>query len=100
MTTGKVITRRDFIRGTAYGTVGLAMGIHSRGTDAGETQNTTKAVVVRDEDALDESFRASRKTVRAMLDRALLSFRGGRPRWRRGSLLSSPTTWWESRRTS
>jgi len=85
------ITRRDFVRGVAYGGVGAAIGLASTSCRAGEApaplskaptaqpaRKATRArvVLVRRASALDDQGRADAKAVREMLDEAMAKLDG------------------------
>jgi hypothetical protein len=79
------ITRRDFLKGTAYGTVGLALGINQLGVKALAQEKiipfaaknpTSKIVLIRHEAAVDEKHRVNSGIVQEMVDTALKAFTG------------------------
>lgn len=76
MSDGSTVTRRDFIRGTAYGSLGIAMGVHANRTASAAEGASTTVVVVRDEAAMDDSFTVNGPAVAAMLDQALTRLSG------------------------
>jgi hypothetical protein len=62
------LTRRDFLKGTAAAVLGTSIGFaRERGPDA----SLTRVVLVRREDALDESSRVNEDVVQSMLDEAV-----------------------------
>lgn len=77
---GEIITRRDFLKGTAYGTLGLALGLKGfeglataeKATEAFNAFNPlSKVVLVRDEAAVDKSHNINSKIVAEMMDSAV-----------------------------
>ncbi|MCX8118646.1 MAG: DUF362 domain-containing protein [Desulfobacterota bacterium] len=66
MTFRKIITRRDFLRSTAYATLGAAIG--SSLTGGSEGGDRVKVVLVRDENAIDPQGHLNAKVVQRMLD--------------------------------
>ena len=72
-------TRRDFLRGSAYGAAALALGL-PLAQDAlgkeGEKAKTTKVILIRDVDALDEEGKCSGPVVSRMLDDAVTTLTG------------------------
>jgi hypothetical protein len=67
----KMITRRDFIRGTACATVALSMGIRVEGQEKKKPVKLTKVVLVRDADVFDEKDNIRPHIVQRMLDDAV-----------------------------
>jgi hypothetical protein len=67
----ELITRRDFLRGTAC--TGLAMAIHlpSRPRTVGADNSTTKVVLVRNERALNAEHKLDPDIIQQMLDEAV-----------------------------
>ena len=75
-----IVTRRDFLRGTAYGTMGLALGLKgfkdiASGKDASGLFNgknaLSKVVLVRNEAAVEKRHNVNSKIVAEMIDSAL-----------------------------
>jgi hypothetical protein len=75
------ITRRDFLRGAAYGTLGLAMGLEAT-TRAGQgrafaAENPlSEVVLVRHEAAVDAGHQINSVAVAQMLDTAMKAYTG------------------------
>jgi hypothetical protein len=71
-----VVTRRDFIRGTAGAALGAALlgpaWLRAEKAEAGRSQ----VVIVRDPNAMDAEFNANRQVVDAMLKQALVQVTG------------------------
>jgi hypothetical protein len=67
----EVITRRDFMRNTAYAVLGTAVGVSSLQTRAAEKK--TRVVLIRHADALDENFEFNEKVIQQMLDEAVMA---------------------------
>jgi len=75
------VTRRDFLRGAAYGTLGLAMGLEgmsrAREGPAFAAENPlSEVVLVRHEAAVDAGHQVNSVVVAEMLDTAMKSFTG------------------------
>ncbi len=66
------ITRRDFVRGSAYVGLGAALGFGTtiRGDDT--VPRTAKAILIRDERAIGENHRPNASVLQKMLDRAVM----------------------------
>jgi hypothetical protein len=81
MKSGRIMTRRDFLRGTACGAAGLAFGLEAtscaREREPAVTAErmtapaTTRVVLVRDTEALDAGGRINGPVVTRMLDDAV-----------------------------
>lgn len=63
----KVITRRDFIRGSTFAVLGAAIGFPS------QQAKKTRIVLIRHPDALDENSRFNEKIIQQMLDEAVMT---------------------------
>ena len=63
----KVITRRDFMRGSTYAVLGMALGFPQK-----QTKNT-KVVLIRHGDAVDENARFNEKIIQQMFDEAVMA---------------------------
>lgn len=81
----RVITRRDFLQGTAYGTLGMALGLQGlvRPTEAAEEEvpfaavkPVSQVVLIRDAAAVDADHQINAPIVAAMLDTAVRTFAG------------------------
>ncbi len=64
---GKIITRRDFIRGSAFAVLGAAIGLSSQQT------KKSKVILIRHPDALDENSRINAEIIQQMLDEAVMA---------------------------
>ena len=62
---GKVITRRDFIQGSAFAVLGASMGFSS------QQIKKSKVILIRHSDALDENSKIKEEIVQQMLDEAV-----------------------------
>jgi hypothetical protein len=65
------MTRRDFMRGTAYAGLGAVLGL---GADTGgkdDMSGTAKVILIRDEHALTEDLKPNAEVLQKMLDRAV-----------------------------
>ncbi|MBL7075014.1 DUF362 domain-containing protein [candidate division KSB1 bacterium] len=67
----KVITRRDFIRGTAGATLALAMGLGAEGRKGVKPARKTRVVLVRDAGAMDEQGRINTRVIQRMMDQGV-----------------------------
>jgi hypothetical protein len=81
-------TRRNFIRGTAYGALGVALGLSSRGARAAtlKLEDRAKVVLIRDADVIDSAGRCNAAIIARMLDEAVVELFGGadsREAWRK-----------------
>jgi hypothetical protein len=63
----KVITRRDFIRGSSYAVLGAALGFSF------QQAKKSRVVLIRHPDVLDENSRISAAIIRQMLDQAVMA---------------------------
>lgn len=75
-------TRRDFLKGTACGTLGIALGLRGLG-DLGESATlfeaedpVSRVVLIRNEEAIDADHQVNAKVVAEMLDTAVKTFAG------------------------
>jgi len=64
---GKVITRRNFIRGSTFAVLGAAIGFSS------QQIKKSKVVLIRHPDALDENSRVNEEIIQQMLDEAVMT---------------------------
>lgn len=64
---GKVITRRDFIRGSTYAVLGTAIGFSS------QQIKKSRVVLIRHPDAVDENSRFNGKIIQEMLDEVVMT---------------------------
>lgn len=67
---GKLITRRDFMRGTVYAALGTAVALQAK------EAKKTKVVLIRHPNALDDKSRANAEIIQQMLDEAVQSLVG------------------------
>ncbi|RJP34006.1 MAG: DUF362 domain-containing protein [Candidatus Omnitrophota bacterium] len=75
------VTRREFIRGSACGGLGVALGMAARQTGAAaENQSTSSGkslvVVIRDEAVMDEQHHPRKEAVKELMQNGLLSLTG------------------------
>ncbi|MGA2610635.1 MAG: DUF362 domain-containing protein [Terriglobia bacterium] len=75
------VTRRDFLRGAAYGSLGLAMGVEGlaragNGSAFAAENPLTQVVLVRHEAAVDAGHQVNSVVVVEMLDTAMKTFTG------------------------
>lgn len=81
MRRGRIITRRDFLRGATYGAAGLACGMSlvssSRGQETGKTNGrTARVVLVRHPKAVDQQGQLNDEVIARMLDDAVCALTG------------------------
>jgi len=69
-----VITRRDFLRGTAYTAFAAALGPSLSGEARAEEK--VKVVLIRDENAIDQQGNINQKIVQKMLDQGTCELLG------------------------
>lgn len=67
---GKVITRRDFIRGSTFAVLGAALRL------PGQEVKRSKVILIRHKDALDENSVINGEVVQQMLDEAVMALLG------------------------
>lgn len=67
----KTITRRDFLRGTTFTTLALAMGLFPEEEKIVGLPKKTKVVLIRDPDVMDAKGRINGKVIQRMLDDAV-----------------------------
>jgi len=65
------ITRRDFLRGTTFTTLALAMGMFPEEEKIVAPVKKTKVVLIRDQDVMDAKGRINGKVIQRMLDDAV-----------------------------
>jgi hypothetical protein len=68
---GKLITRRDFIKGAGCAAMGVAIGLPVRADEIIEESAKTKVVLVRHEEAVDSSGKLNGEVISDMLDSAM-----------------------------
>ena len=74
----KMITRRDFIRGTACATLTLTMGIGVEGQEKKAPVKLTKVVLIRDKNVFDKEGGFNAEVMQQMLDDAVVSLFGAK----------------------
>ena len=73
----EIITRRDLLKGAAYTTVGLALGLDAlRSEAAEEPKPITKDIIVRADSVMDGDAKVYRTVLEAMLDRGMRELSG------------------------
>ena len=81
----RIVTRRDFLKGTAYGTIGVALGIHplknisqaSEKNSPFDAQNpVSRVVLIRNETAVNEAHMIDSASVAQMIDTAVQTLSG------------------------
>ena len=69
----KTITRRDFLRGSTFTTLALAMGLFPQEEKIVAPAKKTKVVLIRDPNVMDAKGRINGKVIQRMLDDAVTS---------------------------
>ncbi len=80
----KTITRRDFLRGTAYGAFSVALSASFK--EGARTEEKVRVILVRDKEAIDSQGQINSKVVERMLDQGVCELLGERDpveAWRR-----------------
>jgi hypothetical protein len=67
----KAITRRDFLRGTTFATLALAMGLFPDDEKVVGLPKRTKVILIRDQDVMDAEGRVNGNVIQCMLDDAV-----------------------------
>ncbi len=70
----RTVTRRDFVKGAALGTLGIALGLGK--TDVHGQSTASQVVLIRRDEAVDAQHNVNPKVVAEMIDAALLAFSG------------------------
>ncbi len=68
----KVITRRDFLRGTSYAVLGAAVGASIRSNE----MRKSRVILIRHPEAVDENSRINGEIIQKMLDESLMTLLG------------------------
>jgi len=68
----KVITRRDFLRGTSYAVLGTAVGLSIRPNE----MKKSRVILIRHPEAVDEYSRINGEIIQKMLDEAAIALMG------------------------
>ncbi|HID08352.1 MAG TPA: DUF362 domain-containing protein [Armatimonadetes bacterium] len=71
-----IITRRDFLRSTAYAAIAAATGIDAVAGERPKALKRAKVVLVRDPDALDKNHRPNAQVIQQMMDKAVTTLLG------------------------
>ncbi len=74
MKKNRTVTRRDFLRGTAYAAFAAALGSSPSGEAKAEEK--VKVVLIRDENAIDQQGNINQKIVQRMLDQGVCQLLG------------------------
>ncbi len=72
----KVVTRRDFLRGTAYAGLGAALGWNIRVDSEAKPSKKAKVVLIRDENVIKKNGRLNAEVIQKMLDQAVTALWG------------------------
>ena len=72
----RVITRRDFLRGTVYTAFATSTLLSSSINKNIRAEEKVKVVLIRDENAIDQQGRINQRIVQKMLDRGVSTFLG------------------------
>lgn len=67
----KTLTRRDFIRGTTYAAMGMAVGLPLVGVGKDGVLDKTRVVLVRDKDVINAKGQLDADVIQHMLDQAV-----------------------------
>jgi hypothetical protein len=76
MKKNRVITRRDFLRGTVYTTVATSIGLDVPVAKKVSAEEKAKVVLIRDENVIDQQGRIHQEIVQKMLDQGVSSLFG------------------------
>ncbi len=68
----KVLTRRDFLRGSVAATLAVTMGLPFK-IEKAEAKKKTKVVLIRDANAIDRKGNIDPKVIQRMLDKAVIT---------------------------
>ena len=71
-----VLTRRDFLRGTAFAAMATVLGTHVMAEGKPKSHRRSKVVLVRDPDVLDKNQNPNAKVIEHM------PFNLGKPLWK------------------
>jgi hypothetical protein len=78
MSEERIVTRRDFIRGTTCGALGVAFGLSCSGNASGPApkavEGRSKVILIRHADAMDADGNYNGEVLRQMLDEAVVAF--------------------------
>ena len=72
----RVITRRDFIRGTVYTALTTSLGLNFTTQDMATAEAKVKVVLIRDEDVIDRQGSINKRIVRKMFDQGVCELLG------------------------
>ena len=72
----KVITRRDFLRGSAYAALFGSLGFLAKPGETFEEEKKVKVILVRHQDALDSNSNPNYEVIQLMLDQAVTAITG------------------------
>jgi hypothetical protein len=67
----KVITRRDFLRSSAYAAIIGSVGFIGRGGETFQGEKKAKVVLIRHQDVIDENNNVNSEVIQSMLDQAV-----------------------------
>ena len=67
----KVITRRDFLRSSAYAAIIGSVGFMGRGGETFQGEKLAKVVLIRHQDVIDENNNVNAEVIQSMLDEAV-----------------------------
>jgi len=73
MNKNRVITRRDFIRGTVYTTIATSMGLGLPSEKEVRAEGKVKVVLIRDQKVIDQQGRINPDILQNMLDQGVTS---------------------------
>ncbi len=72
----RTITRRDLLRGAAYTTIGVALGIRPALSAEEKNKPLTRVIIVRGENVLDSEGKVNKALLEKMLDRGMAELSG------------------------
>lgn len=72
----RIITRRDFLRGSAYAAIIGSIGFIGKGGEGYEGEKKVKVILVRHQEAIDSSSQPNYTIIQSMLDQAVTSLTG------------------------
>jgi hypothetical protein len=69
-------TRRDFLKGTAFTSLGVALGILTPEVLSSQEVKKERVVLIREKDVLSEDLKVDSRLLSKMLDSGMMSFGG------------------------
>ncbi len=87
----RVVTRRDFIRGTTYAGLGAAIGFNLDMGQKSFSQEKSKVVLIRDENVFKKNGQLHAEVIQQMLDKAVTTLIGEKDTTKAWKRLVNPT---------